>query len=765
MRKFGEFIIKTRVALFVVVFALTVLFSLYLPKVKMENNMKTWFSEDDPTFIKYDRFAKNFLNTDFILVAYEWGNPFSQSEITYLSYLTGELEEIPYVNEVTSLTTVRDVVGTEKGLEIKPLVESVSLSEEEVKSLEERIGLSPFYRGNLISKDNRTVGILLKVGIPKTDEDKKGRVEIEKEITDNIREILNKEHKVSGKIFHLGGIIITHNDTEKMMEKDIHKFLPLATIFVAIVLYLIFRSLPCVIISLITVLLALIWTLGFKGMVNSPMSPVSTTLFALIVVIGLANSIHFISHYHIELPRFKGKKDAVLETYKRAGLPCLFTSLTTTVGFGSLTMSPLVIIRNLGIFAGFGIMCAFILSMIIVPNALLLMKVGPKSKEYKKSKVLEWIGEFNLRNSRWILILGLLITLIMGIGIVRIHVEGSLLKYFKKDSPLRRDAEFLDKRLNGISSTEVIFYGHTDSFKDPEVLKKIDRFQGLVESHPKVSTSYSIAQLVKIINRALHKDRQEYFNIPETKEAIAQSLLLYEFGGGTEINEYTNFDYDMARVSIITKQMGEETRTKLIKEIEEYTAQNFKEFKVDITGFDNIIHEASSDILITQIQSLGLSLLIIFLMMIFVFGLRGGLVSILPNMFPIVFVLGLMGYAHFSLNMATATIAAIAIGLVVDDTIHYFSHFSHEFELSGNRELAMKNALQKVGRVICFTSLTLALGFFIFLFSEISILVDFAILSSIAVVTALLGDLFIGSILLVKLRVFSPRVERGQVFV
>ena len=143
--------------------------------------------------------------------------------------------------------------------------------------------------------------------------------------------------------------------------------------------------------------------------------------------------------------------------------------------------------------------------------------------------------------------------------------------------------------------------------------------------------------------------------------------------------------------------------------------------------------------------------------MIILFGLKGGLVSILPNIFPIVFVLGLMGHAGFSLNMATAIIASIAIGIVVDDTIHYFSHFRYEFGETGEREQAMTRALQKVGKALCFTSVILVLGFVIFLSSESAILIDYGVLSSVAVISALVGDLFIGPVLLSRLSVFKRR--------
>ncbi|MCK4251874.1 MMPL family transporter, partial [candidate division WOR-3 bacterium] len=543
------------------------------------------------------------------------------------------------------------------------------------------------------------------------------------------------------------------------MEKDMQKFFPLSMLLVAVVLFLIFRNLSSIIFPLITVFLGLVWTLGLKGMVNSPITPISTTLFALITVIGIANSVHLISHFRIEISVIKDKKRALMETYYRAGKPCLFTSLTTAMGFGSLSISNIPAIRNLGIFAGFGIMSVFMLSMILVPLGLLLIKTSPKvtGKQAHKGmeNLLKRIGGFNLKCSKLIIIFGFLIVLIMITGIPRIHVEGSMMQYLKEGSRLRKDAEFFDRNLTGISSTEVIIRGDQDLFKNPAVLKKIDGLQKLVENHPKVSCSYSLVDYIKLINRALNNGNNTHYTIPETQEAIAQSLLLYEMSGGTEIDEYVTIDYDMARISMRTNQMNEKERKVLLTTVQTYINKNFKKINTEITGLDNMVHKVTERIVSTQIQSLGLAFLVILGLMLLLFGLRGGLVSVLPNMFPIVFVLGFMGYAGFSLNIATAIIASIAIGIVVDDTIHYFSHFRHEFEITGNREQSMKNALQKVGRALCFTSLILVLGFAIFLLSETRILMDYGILSGIAVIMALLGDLFIGPVLLTKLRVFK----------
>jgi len=201
--------------------------------------------------------------------------------------------------------------------------------------------------------------------------------------------------------------------------------------------------------------------------------------------------------------------------------------------------------------------------------------------------------------------------------------------------------------------------------------------------------------------------------------------------------------------------MDEGERQDVLRAIEHYLNDHLPDAEWVITGFDALFSHINESIVLTQIQSLGLAFLVILALMIVLFGIRGGIASILPNAFPIIFILGLMGYACFPLTAATAIITAIAIGLVVDDTIHYFFHFRYEFSRSGNRELAMKGALEGVGQALCWTTILLALGFFIFLFSEVSILSDFGILTGISILVALLGDLFLGSVILYKYNVFA----------
>jgi predicted RND superfamily exporter protein len=543
------------------------------------------------------------------------------------------------------------------------------------------------------------------------------------------------------------------------MEMDMQKFFPLSMLVAAAVLLIVFRNAVSIIFPVITVLLSLVWTLGLKGMFHSPITPVSTTLFALITVIGCADSIHFITHFRIAFSKLKDRQKALLEAYARAGKPCLFTSVSTAAGFGSLTISQVPAIRHLGFFAAFGIMSAFILSMIIVPAALCYARPRPFTAGHTRqgllSGILKAAVSINRKYSIPVLVAGFLFIGLMANGIRFIKVESALIEYLKKESKLRQSAEFLDSNLCGISSTELILEGPENTFKDPKVLQEIETLQRFVERHGQVAATYAVTDFIKLINMALNRDDTTFYCIPDFRETVAQGLLLYEMSGGEEIGHYISEDYSRARISIRTRQMNEDSLKALMTGIQEFSLNHFKPFKIQITGWDKIIHKLTQRIIATQIQSLGLAFGVILVMMLFVFGIKGGLASIIPNLFPIVFILGFMGYAGFSLNIATAIIASIAIGIVVDDTVHYFSHFRDEYRDTGRLAASMENALFKVGRALVYTSILLSLGFSVMMLSETTILFDFGLLSSLGILSALAGDMFIGPVILSKIRVFK----------
>ncbi len=798
----GEFILKYRYFFFILLLVITAVFSLFLSDLELKSDMQTWHDKDDPTYVKYREMKDNFEISPFISVAYSTDDPFSSDELEYLDHLSARISsEVQDVVKVTTLSNYTKTViipGSNVTGSI-PLIQQ-NMNQSQMSELEIYISSDPFVEGVLISRDRESLGLSIQM-IARDDPGKSQAPD--EELISQIRKVLDDESESTGKKFHVGGTLVTHSDVNSMMMKDITTFLPLAVIVNTLILVILFRRFFRVVLPLITVLFALVWTMGLKGAFNSPISPVSTTLFALVVVIGIADSIHFISHYRIELTRTPDRKSALKATYSKAGVGCLFTSLTTSAGFGSLLFSPLLILRNLGMYSAFGIMSAFICTMVLVPTGLLLEGAieDRLSKNRKASKgkgserpnkkllrdrALPRLGRFNLAHPKKILVFFVIFILILSIGIPLIKVEGSLMEYLKEDTRIVKDAEYLDENMNGISDVEVMLYGEEGDFEKADTLNRIAAFQWKIEKQESVVQSYSMVDILSLIigsfyietqksgsimplegNMSYQNSSQEYNSsnrgMPSIPADIDISPLLERITSNSSVggknssvlSPYLTSDGSKVLISFRIRSISGEKRTELLSDIDDYCADNFEDFQVRVTGFEQIIHQTTLDIVTTQVRSLIISFAIILLFMVLLFGIKGGLISLVPNILPIVLLFGFMGYAGFPLNIATATIAAIAIGLVVDDTVHFFFHFKVCLNKYGNRVKAMKEALREVGEALCFTTVTLSLGFMIFIFSRTSVLVDYAILSTLAIVSALFSDLLIGSVVLLKIKVFG----------
>jgi predicted RND superfamily exporter protein len=764
MERISQWIIKFRIPILIGIVILTILALPFIPTLEMKEDETTWFPANDSILTIYRNFKDSFEASEFVIIAYSWKNPFSPEEVQYLTELSDTLSQLPNIREVISLANVEDIVGTVEGLEIKKIFPAGEENPIDIAAIKSRIKQNPFIYGNLISRDFNTVAIML---IQESNKDKlKSSNEYNHVIKDSINNILKKEAERTGYRFHLGGQMITDDEVDSLMQRDIQTFFPLSMLISAIFLVLIFRNVISIISPLLTVFISLVWVIGLKGYLNSPITPVSTTLFALITIIGLANSIHLISQFRIEYANLGDKHQAVIAALKRAGSPCFFTSLTTAVGFGSLITSPIPAIYDLGIFAAFGIMVSFLLSILLIPISLLWLRPGSLTSFQRESAavkhLLAKIANIN-EHYRWPLIfLFAAITIFMATGIPRIQIEGSLIEYLKHKTLLYQDTRFLDNQLSGVSNTEIILSGTEDTFKNPEILAEIESLQAQLAAVPQVSISYSMVDYLKMINRALNGDDPAFYTVPETQEGVAQCLLMYEISGGAEIEKYITSDYTTARISVITKQMNESQNRHLFGTINSFLKTHPNDLNIQVTGIDFLVNQVTQRIIITQANSLRTAFLIILALMLLIFGIKLGFLSIVPNVFPVVFLLGLMGWANFRLNMATAIIASVAIGMVVDDTIHYFTHFKHEYRQSGDIHSAMRTALIKVGRALIFTSMILVAGFLLFISSQTRILLDFGILSSIAVLTALLGDLFIGPVLLLTFDVMRKKFNKGS---
>ncbi len=744
MQSLGRAVMRWRYILVAVIGLVSVLSGLSLADLETREDESTWMDEYDPARVNYDRFRDLFGPDRFIVVAYETPHAFSRSEIEYLDYLTMRLDGLPHISEVTSLTTLDECVVTRSGSVTRQFLRCADApcTEMERNELEDRIAGNPFVDGILISGDRHMFAIFLKV-----ESTLDGA--IYRAISDALQTNLDYETRLTGRHFYYGGGPVYDAKINAIMERDVKVFTPLVLILSGVVLYVLFRNWRAMALTLLAVILAMIWTFGLKAATASPVTPVSTTLVALIIIIGVANSVHFISHYRLELTRSNSTEQAMLRTFSRAGPPCFLTSLTTAIGFASLIISDIPLIRHLGMYAGFGILSAFALTIVLLPAGLRGVNIRTAlSKE--RSRIWSSTGSFVVQHSRMVIIGWMVLAALVALGTLKVQVEPSMTEYLKPDSPVRQAADIIDERLAGSSSIELLLEGPPGSFEDATVLREIDRLQNSIENRAHVAMSTSPVDFVKQMNGG---------RIPEADIAVDRAftyLTQSDIGGFEEY--YVAGDVDSVRVSLRTKQMQLAERESIIGEVEEFARENLAGFALTVTGGEGLVNEITVDVVRTQVLSVIIAVAVILALMLLFFGPRGALAAILPNVVPIIMLFGVMGLAGFELNIATITVAAICIGLVVDDTIHYFSHFRRLVAQTGDPDTAAVEALHEVGTALAFTSFTLAVGFCVFTLSESAFLVQFGVLAMIALVTAFGADITMGPAILSRYSVFGRRV-------
>ena len=751
--------IRYKILVLIAIFAVSGFFVAHIPKMRVDTSFESFFLEEDKAIVDYNNFKKEFGNdkTVYILVEPKKGELFTLKNMKILKKITADLEQnVPYLDEVISITNVEFIEGKENTLMVYDLMEDFPETKEELLDIKRKVLDRDIYLNSVISKDGEKTGILVRLKLAEEDPD------YEKKVAKKIREIFNKnEYQQAFNLYEVGSVVF---DTEFQtnVRKETKKFFRLTLLAIIGLLFFFLRRAYAIYIPILVVLFSAGATFGLLAMTTS-MKITSVVILPLIVTIGICDSVYIISMFQKNLIGLRDRKEAIIKTIKHCGLPCFMTSATTVVGFMSLAVVPIIPIREAGLFCAFGTAMCFLLTMTLGVILLSIGK-GASSKDLVKNKgsndfydkIMMKITDINKKGKFVILILAGIISIIAIYEISNIVIDNNFVDYMGDKFEVKKDTLYVDNQMGGSSSFEIVFdTGKRDGIKEPQVLHEIEKVQNFVEQEKLVMTTSSVVDVIKTINKTLHNERQEYYKLPDSKNEVAQYLFLYEASGGERLDKVVNFDYSKARLVVRTKSIGSRDALKIYNHIKDFTERHVKRSKVTITGAQAIHARCINYILSGQVKSVSIAFVVICIMMMLIFGsVRVGLISMIPNIFPILFVLGFMGITGRNLGMANAMLASIAIGIAVDDTIHFFSHY--RMIRRGLKPVddvkALYVTLSEVGRPMFFTTVALAIGFSMVSLSCMKNVAEFGILATITILVALLSDLFIGSSLILTLK-------------
>ena len=736
---------------------ITLIMLVLVNQLKMNFSIEQLFALNDPAVDRYFEFIEEFEREDnLILLLYECDDPFSYHNLILNQKLIQNYESIVGIHKVTSLSNLEIFSSGDDEL-LRPVYPYIPQSADSLQEAKNKILSSPLVEQTLISNDGSLASIAIELDDSFNNHDLREKI---------INEIDIKQNTVDWT-WHQAGIPILRTRYVQLMVSDTTRFLIPVALMIIILFTVIFRSWPALIIPMLIIIMVVIWTMGLMAALNIDFNIMTYIIPTLLMIIGIGDSVHFLVKYYGTLATVDDKREALYQTIEKIGTAIFLTSLTTSIGFGSLLRSNILIVRQFGIMAAAGVMFAFILTITFLPAMIMLLKQTPtkKLKSYTagfRVKLLNKLVKIVRVYPKQIIIFTIVVIVICIPGSFQINSHNSLMDDLKPGTTLYDDMMIAEEKMGSILPFEIIVTikksntSDIEDIKDPEFLRNLDLLQQYVSSIEDVGKMVSMADYIKEFNRAMNDGDNEFYSIPHTRSAIAQTILIY----GDEFNSLVNFDYTKARISGRVKDIDSRRATEIINDINNYIMIHMPNYiNVEITGTTFLALATNNYLVNDLITSFMAAFILITVLMTILFkSLPITLISIIPNTIPMLAMAAIMGYFDILLRPPTAMAFAVAFGIAVDDTIHYLTRFRMELPaLDWHYRDANDKTIMTTGLAMMTTTGILVAGFLIVIFSSFRPTADFGLLAATTIFVALIIDL---TFLPALLGLIKPKIRK-----
>ena len=697
---------------------------------------------------------------------------FTLDRLQKLRALNNALAILPGVQRIESLFTVSHIKGGGGWLETGPLLDTIPEDAEQLETKKiEALG-NPLLAGSLLSADGKATLITLFLDEGESESSAHGSDEIgtkthnlnfERKIFQQIENTLSGFEGEFDELFQIGSPILQVQMADNIMA-DQWFLLPLAGLLMLLLIGITQQNVHAAIIPLCNAVISTVWTLGLMALLDIPINMLNYIVPALILVVGATEDVHLFSE--IEEARRQGKNNdmAVLAAGQTIGLTLLFTALTTTLGFAATGLSRIPILQQFAISAAIGMTCRSLMTFLFTPAYVRYfvktVKAGTESPHrdpllkrfcnYLTAKIMDGLVG---RPAKVILIFGGLS--IAGIFFsTRLVLDNDVMSFLGKDSSVVKHINKVADKLVGSKVFYLTIQGNPGEFKKADALQRLKEIDGQVSSLSGIDTATSIADYLCLINREMRGGDEEHFTIPDNDALIAQYLLFFHPG---DLTPYVSADYSQANI-VLRNNLNNSTQfNKLMNRIRELLdSGRFGPITYTLTGKAVLVSSAVDKIAIGQAASLGaLSIMLFTIVTVMFVSIRCGFLVLAANLFHVAVLFGLMGWASIPLNVGTCMVAAITVGIGIDDTLHLMIRYNRELKLLKNENKAIRKTLLAELPPVLVTSLGLAAGFFILSFSSFVPVQQFGLLSALVILLAALADLVLTPVMLAMIRLIT----------
>ena len=711
-------------------------------RVKFDNSYRIWFVDGDPALRAYDDFLDRFGSDESMVLAVSTGGEaFSDATLKLVKRLSDALDKLDGVQEVWSLTHMEVMADAGGALELRPLIPQIPPSAQDLEQAKGLVRSSPLYR-NLVSSDGGETMILL------TLEQTEGSFDPKAALVRETRALAAR--LCPGRRILLAGGPVLDEAMYRYSEEDSLRYAPVMTLILVLALGLLFRSVVAVMAPLAVVALSVVWAVGFMGWVGWDANIVTTILPVMITAVGVADAVHLLQQLRLQHRQGAAPDVALRRAFTHVLRPCLLTSVTTAAGMASLMMANLGAIREMGLTAAVGVMAAFLLTMAGVPLVLSLIppaRLGGIAAGHGRllSDLSARAAGMAVSNPRKVTLAAVLLAGLACAGIPRITTGTSMTSYFYDDDPVYLESLALDRLVGGTLPLQVLVRPG-EGVKDllePAAMRRMEALAAYVETLPATGRAISGLDFLKEARRVIMDDPPDRLVLPASRQEAAQILLLME-GEGDRVR-YLSEDNLHARIEVPVAAGGYEALvagvTEMERRLEEIAGS---EVKASVTGLARLLAGMETYLFESQARSFSLAFVLVLGFIALLFSsVRVGLLSAIPNLLPLVLVLGVMGWTGVRLDATTVMIGPILLGIVVDDTVHMLERVLAARRAGETVPEAFTQAASRVGPAVVMTTVILAAGFLVPIMGSFRPNLYFALLCSLGLVLALVADLVV----------------------
>ncbi len=775
--RLASWVVERRILLFIVSILLLVFLGYGLGQLKFNSSYKIFFSDDNEQMLAHELVQDTYTKTDNLVFVIRPRDEqvFTRSTLASVEVLTEESWLLPYAARVDSISNFQHTQVIDDDLMVENLVEDAEqLTVKQIETIKNVASNEIALVNSLLSETNHATAINVKLNLPTDSAQIQGEATLE--LVQAARELKKRVEADNPNLkIYLQGLAVVNVAFNESAEYDASHLFPALFLLILIMLLILLRSFWSAVATSIVIVVAVLVSQGFMGWISYDLNQVNVMAPIIILTLAVCDCVHILASYLHHLSLGYEKKQAMVETMKINLQPVFLTSLTTAIGFLAMNTSDVPPFQELGNIAAFGVIAAFFYSIAFLPTLAIWLPMKAKAMDEGKKLWSTTLANFTITHKKP-LFWGVLAVSISVASLTALNeLNDNTVAYFDESTEFRKGAEFMQ---NEVSGFEVINYsldsGESGGVNEPAFLNKVEAFSQWYLAQPEVVSVSSYTNTLKRLNQNMNRDDPAFYTIPESRELAAQYQLMYELSlpYGLDLNSQINFDKSSLLIGVIARNQKAKELIELDQRAQQWLLDNSPELVTPGSSISVMFAHVGKSNIDSMLSGSVIAIILITLTLILALGsFKYGLLSLLPNAFPAMVAFGIWGVFSGVVDLGVAVIFSLTLGIVVDDTVHFFSKYMRARNLMNKSpEDAVRYAFHTVAKPLLITTVVLVAGFCVLLFSDFTVNAKMGIMISATISIALIFDfLFLPALMMrfdkesIDVKKPDDEIEKGAI--